>query len=57
MTIQQLTRILEQHGISHEVVNGKVLAEDSYTLNGESYSDIIDLTDISPEQLYDWLGY
>lgn len=57
MTITQLTRVLEQHGISHEVVNGKVLAEDSYSIDGEAYSEIIDLTDISTEQLYDWLGY
>lgn len=57
MTITQLTRILDQHGIAYEVINGKVIAEDSYSIDGTLYNDAIDLTYISPEQLYDWLGY
>lgn len=57
MTITQLTRILDQHGIAYEITDGKVIAEDSYSIDGILYSDTLDLTDISPEQLYDWLGY
>lgn len=57
MTITQLTRILDRHYINYEVIDGKVMAEEHYTINGVPGMDIIDLTDISPEQLYDWLGY
>ncbi len=57
MTIQQLTRILDKHGINYTIINNKVLAEDCYTINGVLYRDILDMTYISPEQLYDWLGY
>ena len=57
MTITQLTRILDQHGIAYEVIDGKVIAEDSYSINGVLHTDTLDMTDISPEQLYDWLGY
>ena len=57
MTITQLTRILEKHGIAYEIIGNKVMAEDSYTINGVLHTDTLDMTDISPEQLYDWLGY
>ena len=57
MTIKQLARILEQHGINYTIINNKVLAEDCYSINGVLHRDILDMTDISPEQLYDWLGY
>ena len=57
MTIAQLTRILDKHGIKFEVIGNKVMAEDEYTINGVLHTDTLDMTDISPEQLYDWLGY
>ena len=57
MTIEKLTRILEKHGVPYELIDGKVMAEDCYTYNGVLYMDILDVTYISPEQLYDWLGY
>jgi len=57
MTIKQLTRILAKHGINFTIINNKVIAEDSYTINGVLHTDTLDMTDISPEQLYDWLGY
>lgn len=57
MTITQLTRILTKHGINFTVINNKVIAEDSYTINGVLHTDTLDMTGISPEQLYDWLGY
>ena len=57
MTIQELTKILKDHGIAFEIVDGKVMAEDVYTYNGELHVDILDMTDISKEQLWDWLGY
>lgn len=57
MTINKLTRILAKHYINFEVVGSKVIAEDEYTINGVLHTDTIDMTDISPVQLYDWLGY
>lgn len=57
MTIQELTKILEEHGITFWIEDGKVMAEDEYTYNGELHVDILDMTDISEEQLWDWLGY
>jgi hypothetical protein len=57
MTIEKLTRILAKHGITFEVIDNKVMAEDAYTINGVLHTDTLDMTDISPEQLYDWLGY
>lgn len=57
MTITQLTRILAKHGINFTIINNKVIAEDSYTINGVLHTDTLDITAISPEQLYDWLGY
>lgn len=57
MTINKLTGILAKHYIKFEVVGSKVIAEDEYTINGVLHSETIDMTDISPVQLYDWLGY
>ena len=57
MTIAELTRILDKHGIAYEIIGNKVMVEDSYTINGVLHTDTLDMTYISPEQLYDWLGY
>ena len=57
MYISELTRILDAHGIKYEVIGNTVLAEDNYTINGVPYTDILDMTYISKEQLWDWLGY
>jgi hypothetical protein len=57
MTINELTHILDKHGIIYSIVNNKVIANDEYSVNGVLYTDTLDLTYISVEQLYDWLGY
>ena len=57
MTIKKLTSILEKHGINFQVIGSKVIAEDQYTINGVLHTEALDITDISPDQLYDWLGY
>lgn len=57
MTIAKLTRILDQHFINYEIIGNKVMAEDVYTINGVLHVDILDMTYISEEQLWDWLGY
>lgn len=57
MYVHELVKILEAHGITFWIEDGKVMAEDEYTYNGELHVDILDMTDISKEQLWDWLGY
>lgn len=57
MTINELTHILDKHGIIYNIINNKVIANDEYSVNGVLYTDTLDLTYISVEQLYDWLGY
>lgn len=57
MTIKMLTTILDAHSITYEIIDGRVIADDNYTLNGIGYTDKIDLTEYNMEQLKDWLGY
>lgn len=57
MFVHELTKILDAHGINYEIVNGFVMAEDVYTLDGVLHVETLDLTDISKEQLWYWLGY
>ena len=57
MTIKTITRILDAHSITYYVTNGKVLAESNYTINSEPFTEIVDLTNASKQQLLDWLGY
>lgn len=57
MTISQIARILTKHGINYTIVGNKIMVEDEYTINGILHTDTLDMTYISPEQLYDWLGY
>ena len=52
-----LTTILDAHSITYEIIDGRVIADDNYTLNGIGYTDKIDLTEYNMEQLKDWLGY
>ena len=57
MTISQISKILEKHGINYTITGNRIIADDEYTLNGILHIDTLDMTDIDPEQLYDWLGY
>ena len=57
MTISQIERILAKHGIGYTITGNKIMADDEYTINGILHTDTIDLTDISKEHLYEWLGY
>lgn len=57
MTIKELTETLDNHGINYTVINGKVMAESSYTINCIPYTEIVNLTDMLRKDLYDWLGY
>ena len=57
MTIHELTKILDAHGVRFEIIDNKVIAESEYSLDGVFYTETLDLTYISKEQLWDWLGY
>ena len=57
MTIKQLTKVLEQHGIALQVIANRVMVQDEYSINGVLHTDTVDLTDISIDNLKDWLGY
>ena len=57
MTISQIERILAKHGIGYTITGNKIMADDEYTINGILHTDTIDLTGISKEHLYEWLGY
>ena len=57
MTLKQIARILEAHYINYTIENNRIIATDSYTLNGAYYEDKVDLTNINEQKLFDWLGY
>jgi hypothetical protein len=57
MTTIQIAKILEAHSINYTIECGKILADDSYTLDGQLYTEQTDLTGISKQKLFDWLGY
>lgn len=63
MTIQQIERILEQHNIKYK--NGQqgewptIQAVDTSVdiKTGEYIEELVDVTDWSIKQMYQWLGY
>lgn len=54
--IRSAIRILKQHHISWQVMAGKLLALDSFTMNGESFCQWTECP-LSPKRLMQWLGY
>ena len=57
MSLSNMMKILDQHSIHYKVIDERIIADNSYTLNGITHDDSIDLTDFSKKQLYYWLGY
>ena len=57
MSNKLLSTILSIHHIEHKVINNRMMVENEYTLDGVFYTETIDLTGISIDDLYDWLGY
>ena len=57
MTIKRITDILSKHYIGYSVRDGRVFAEEHWTSDGGSGTDIIDVTDYSLKSLLSWLGY
>lgn len=57
MTREKIENILSQHHIGYSVRDGRVLAEEHWTSDDGSGTDIIDVTDYSLKSLLSWLGY
>ena len=57
MTNTQIANILDYHGIPFYMVGESIIAEDSYTMNGEPFTELANLTGVSKAALLDWLGY
>ena len=57
MTIQERIHVLNNHNIKNEMVDGRILAIDQSTYCGELYESWVDVTEFSPKQMKEWLGY
>lgn len=57
MTLHTLTKTLKQHTIEFEVCDGRVIAEDAHTFEGQLIVAYVDLTDYTLAGLKVWLGY
>ena len=55
--LETIKIILKRHGIRFEIIDGKLIADDEYSLDGLHYSEKKDLTDYSIRNLKAWLGY
>lgn len=56
MAIVKITAILDRHGVPYLVRDSRILA-DSMEAQTALFSELIDLTDTTPAQLLEWLGY
>ncbi len=61
LTPRELTKVLDQHGVIHRTVKGRVKALDSYVEPGVYAPSwgcrFVDVTDWTAPQLAEWLGY
>ena len=56
MSITQIQRILDAHGVPNFIAAGRIFA-DSMGAYTAPFEEIEDLTEYSPADLYAWLGY
>ena len=56
MSIEKISKILNQHSVPFKILNGRIYA-DSMQAGTKLFEAVEDLTDSSPENLYEWLGY
>ena len=57
MKSESILELLNRHGIEAKTENGRIYATETGTINGEPYSEIIDVTDFTLCKLLAWLGY
>lgn len=56
MTIKTITAILDQHSVPYLIQGGRVLA-DSMIAFTPLFSEVVDVTNYTLNQLKSWLGY
>lgn len=56
MSIEKISKILNQHSVPFKILNGRIYA-DSMQAGTKLFEAVEDLTDSSPENLFEWLGY
>lgn len=56
MSIKTIAAILDQHGVPYLIQGGRVLA-DSMIAFTPLFSEAVDVTNYTKDQLYSWLGY
>lgn len=56
MTAERIAKILEQHSVPFYEQNGRIYA-DSMIGGTELFEEIIDVTEWTADELFDWLGY
>ena len=56
MSIKTIAAILERHNVPYLIQDNRVLA-DSMIAFSPLFSEVIDVTSYSRDQLYSWLGY
>jgi hypothetical protein len=56
MSIKKIAAILSQHGIPYLIQNGRILA-DSMIAFTPLFSETVDVTHYTIDQLKSWLGY
>lgn len=56
MTEKQITNILKQHSIPYLIQGGRILA-DSMIAFTPLFTETVDVTNYTKNQLYSWLGY
>ena len=57
MKAESILDLLNRHGIETKTENGRIYATEIGTINGEPYSEVIDVTEYKLADLLTWLGY
>lgn len=56
MSIKTITAILDRHNVPYLIQDGRILA-DSMEAFTQLFSETVDVTSYTKNQLYSWLGY
>lgn len=56
MKKEQIARILEDHGVPYQVMDGQVIA-DSMIAGTDLFEEVETVSNWTRSQLYEWLGY
>lgn len=56
MRIEKIAKILEAHSVPYFIENSKIFT-DSMISGTEIFESVIDVTEYSRDELYEWLGY